>query len=405
MGIGKQHSDYRSFQYLRPGVDYRSFPMAVETDRVPPFSVPLSPEKEKRAEKLARESVMISLHDHLGTFPDPVSDTPAYIREGRMGTAFEGLAQSHWDCVFDNMMDGICQIESKRGWKWTEALHDLGMRLCDLAHQDFLIHATTVDDILRAHREGRIAWVASIEGAAPIENELDRIEILYGFGVRLLGITYSESNALGSGLKEVRDGGLTAFGKRAVERMNQVGMLIDCSHCGDQTTLDVVEASRKPIVLSHIGARALWNTSRMAPDDVLKACADKGGIIGIEAAPHTTLTAAHPRHNLDSYMEHFEYVKDLVGIDHVSFGPDTLYGDHVGLHHVYKVSLSIQESRRTAEGGPPPYDEVEYVEGVENPTEASHNIVRWLVAHDYSDEQVAKVVGGNSLRLLKEVWA
>jgi membrane dipeptidase len=206
-------------------------------------------------------------------------------------------------------------------------------------------------------------------------------------------------------LKEARDGGLTAFGKRAVERMNQVGMLIDCSHCGDQTTLDVVEASRKPIVLSHIGARSLWNTSRMAPDDVLKACADKGGIIGIEAAPHTTLTAAHPRHNLESYMEHFEYIKDLAGIDHVSFGPDTLYGDHVGLHHVYKVSLSIQESRKTSEGGPPPHEEVAYVEGVENPTEASDNIVRWLVAHEYSDEQIAKVVGGNSLRLLKEVWA
>jgi membrane dipeptidase len=404
MGIGKQHSGYRSFQYLRPGIDYRSFPIATETDRVPPFRVPLSAEQEKRAERLARESVMISLHDHLGTFPDPITDTPAYVREGRMATAFEGLAQSHWDCVFDNMMDGICQIESKRGWKWTEVLHDLGMRLCDIAHQDALFHATTVDDILRAHREGRIAWVASIEGAAPIENELDRIEILYGFGVRLLGVTYSESNSLGSGLKETRDGGLTAFGKRAVERMNQVGMLIDCSHCGDQTTLDVIEASRKPIVLSHIGARALWNTSRMAPDDVLKACGDKGGIIGIEAAPHTTLTAAHPRHNLESYMEHFEYVKDLVGIDHVSFGPDTLYGDHVGLHHVYKVSLSIQESRKTAEGGPPPYEEVEYVEGVENPTEASYNILRWLVAHDYTDEQIAKVVGGNSLRLLKDVW-
>jgi membrane dipeptidase len=405
MGVGKQDSGYRSFQYLRAGVDYRSFWTSPEVDRVAPFLVPLSPEKEKRAEKLARECVMISLHDHPGNFPDPVTDTPAYIREGRMGTAFEGLARSHWDCVFDNMMDGVCQIESKRGWKWTEVLHDLGMRLCDIAHQDGIFHATSVEHILRAHREGRIAWVAAIEGAAPIENELDRIEILYGFGVRLLGVTYSESNSLGSGLKEARDGGLTAFGKRAVERMNQVGMLIDCSHCGDQTTLDVIEASRKPIVLSHIGARALWNTSRMAPDDVLKACADKGGIIGIEAAPHTTLTAAHPRHNLESYMEHFEYVKDLVGIDHVSFGPDTLYGDHVGLHRVYKVSLSIQESRTTTEGGPPPHDEVEYVEGVENPTEASFNIVRWLVAHDYADDQIAKVVGGNSLRLLGEVWA
>ena len=105
-----------------------------------------------------------------------------------------------------------------------------------------------------------------------------------------LGITYSESNALGSGLKEKRDGGLTAFGRKAVARMNKVGMLIDCSHAGDQTTLDTIETSRKPIVLTHIGARALWPSNRLAPDEVLKACADKGGVIGIEAAPHTTIT-------------------------------------------------------------------------------------------------------------------
>jgi membrane dipeptidase len=401
--LGKRGSGYKSFQYLRAGVDYRAFPTAPEIDRVPPFVVRLTKDQEDRAERLARENVLISLHDHLGLFPEPVTDTPAYVREGRTGTAFEGLSRSHWDCIFDNLMDGICQFESKRGWKWTEVLHDLGMRLCDLAHQDFLVHARGVDDILRAHAEGRIAWVASIEGAAPIENELDRVEILYGFGVRLMGITYSESNSLGSGLKEAKDGGLTSFGKRVVERMNRVGMLVDCSHCGDQTTHDVIEASRKPIVLSHIGARALWNTNRMAPDDVLRACAGKGGIIGIEAAPHTTLTARSPRHNLESYMEHFEYVKDLVGIDHVAFGPDTLYGDHVGLHHVYKSALSIQESRERS-GGTPPYEEVPYVEGIENPTEASTNIVRWLVAHDYSDKDIAKAVGGNALRLLKEVW-
>lgn len=405
MGTGKTYSGYQSFQYLREGVDYRKFHLASERDRVAPFEVALTPAQADRARTLARETVMVSLHDHLGLFPDPVSDTPDLVREGRMATAFEGLSRSSWDCVFDNMMDGICQIESKRGWKWTEVLHDLGMRLCDLAHQDFLIHCRCVDDILTAHREGRIAWVASVEGAAPIENELDRVEILYGFGVRAMGITYSESNGLGSGLKEERDGGLTSFGRRVVERMNQVGMLIDCSHCGDETTRNVIEASRKPIVLSHIGARALWNTNRMAPDDVLKACADKGGVIGIEAAPHTTLTPTHPRHSIESYMEHFEYVKDLVGIDSVAFGPDTLYGDHVGLHHAYQSSLSIRDATRGSGGKSPSYEEVEYVEGVENPTEASHNIVRWLVKHDYTDEQIDKVLGANALRLLEDVWA
>ena len=106
-------------------------------------------------------------------------------------------------------------------------------------------------------------------------------------------------------------------------------------------------------------------------------------------------------------MEHFEYVKALVGIDHVSFGPDSVYGDHVGLHHVYAANLSIKESRSAAEQAPnpnPPFDEVEYVKGVENPTEASHNILRWLVREGYSDEDIGKVMGGNTLRVLREVW-
>ncbi len=150
-----------------------------------------------------------------------------------------------WDCVFDNMMDGTCHIVSQNGWKFEDVLVDLGHRLCDLHHQDFLIQCKSVADIHRAHREGRIAWVPVLEGAAPIENELDRIDVLYGLGVRMMGVTYSESNALGSGLKEDNDGGLTKFGKQAVRRMNQVGMLIDCSHAGPQTTLDTVKHSEK----------------------------------------------------------------------------------------------------------------------------------------------------------------
>ena len=394
---------YRSFGYLIPDEDYRPEDLVEDAELFPAHPVSLTPEEEARAERLARELVLVSLHEHLGSFPRDIHRTPDYVREGRVFTPFEALAQSDWDCVFDNLLDGICRIESRTGWKWNEVLHDLGMRLADIAHQDFLIHCKTVDDILRAHAEGRIAWVAAIEGAAPIENELDRVEVLHGFGVREMGITYSESNALGSGLKEANDGGLTTFGHQVVDRMNKVGMLIDTAHCGDQTTLDVIAASEKPVSITHIGARTLWNTRRMAPDDVLKACGDKGGIIGIEAAPHTTLTENHPRHNLESFMEHFEYVKDLVGVDHVGFGPDTVFGDHVGLHRVYASALSIKKA--STGSGAPAFDRVPYVAGIENPVEGSKNILRWLVKHRYSDEDIGKVMGGNALRVLREVWA
>ncbi len=405
-GASRKAPDYRSFDYLEPGIDYEAFELPDQLRRVEPYRVPLSDEEEERAERLADEHLMVSFHEHAGVFPEDIFLTPDYVRGGRMATAFEGLAASRWDAVFDNLLDGVCQIHSNSGWKWDDVLHDLGMRLCDRQHQDFDDPATTVDDIRGAAATDRVAWIASIEGAAMIENELDRIDLLYGFGVRALGVTYSEANALGSGLKEPGDGGLTAFGRKAVERMNRVGLLIDCSHAGDRTTLDTVEVSEAPVVLTHIGARSLWDSNRLAPDEVLEAIAASGGVIGIEAAPHTTLAPGHRRHDIESVMAHFEYVKDLVGIDHVAFGADTVYGDHVGLHHVYAAGLSIEDSKKSSSGGggTPEVEEVPYVKGLENPTEVSHNVVRWMVREGYSDEEIGKAVGGNVMRVLEEVW-
>ena len=137
----------------------------------------------------------------------------------------------------------------------------------------------------------------------------------------------------------------------------------------------------------------------MKPDEVLVRCAAKGGVIGIEAAPHTTLTAEHPRHSIESFMQHFEYCVDLIGIDHVAFGPDTLFGDHVALHHAFARQLSIKSAH-----GQQPFEEVEFVDGIENPAEEFPNIVRWLVKHKHSDEDIRKALGGNIMRVLKEVW-
>ena len=405
MATSRRTDEYRSFQYLHAGSDYQPYDLASELDRVPATVVELTDAETERANRLTSEILMISMHDHPNRFPDNISQTPRYIKDGHIATAYEGLAHSSWHCVFDNLLDGICTIESSSGWKWTEVLHDIGMRLCDIAHQDFVVPATSVADILGSRERGAIAWVASLEGAAPIENELDRLDILYGFGVRSIGVTYNEANQLGSGLRERNDAGLTNFGRRAIRRMNQLGMLVDCSHCGVQTTLDAIAASEMPIVLSHIGARALWNTNRMAPDDVLKACAEKGGVIGVEAAPHTTLTDQHSSRDIESVMAPFEYLVDLVGIDHVGFGADTTYGDHVGIHQLYSAEFTFEEMDTTPEADTPPnFEPVDYVRGLENPTESSHNIVRWLVKHEYGDDQIEKVMGANALRVLDEVW-
>jgi membrane dipeptidase len=253
--------------------------------------------------------------------------------------------------------------------------------------------------IEQAHRTGRVGVVFGLEAATPIGNELDRLDVLYGLGVRQIGIAYSEANALGSGLAEETDGGLTAFGRRAVRRMNQLGLAIDVSHSSDRTGLDVCRHSSAPVLITHAGARAVWPTWRMKPDELLRAVAGTGGVIGMSAAPHTTLSVPHPSHTIESVMDHFAYCAELVGIEHVAFGPDTLYGDHVALHRVFAHLLN----QRAAEGVPP-FERVEYVDGLENPTENFANICGWLVRHGYSDDEIRAVLGGNVMRALASVW-
>lgn len=397
----KAYDGYVSYSYLEPGSDYAAFELAPEIGRVPAYEgLDLTTEQRARADELLAENVVISLHDHPSVFPLHLErDLRGYIRGGREATGYAGLARSGMTAVFDNVMDGTCCISSEGGWKWQDVLHDLGMRMADLAHQDYLVKVERLKDIHEAHEQGRMGLVFGLEAATMIENEVDRLDILYGFGVRQIGIAYSEANGLGSGLKERHDGGLTYFGEKAVARMNKLGLAIDVSHSGDRTALDVINASSKPIFMTHCGSREVWDTNRMKPDAVIKAMAERGGVIGIEAAPHTTLSAAHPKHSLESVMDHFTHLVDVVGLEHVAFGPDTLFGDHVGLHDAFTSNLSIGQAHGSVQ-----YEKQEYVDGLENPAECFYNIVGWLVQHGYSDDEIRAVVGGNILRVLEEVW-
>lgn len=400
LGKAGAYRGYRSYQYLDAGRDYRVFELAAELDRVRSRAVATSAEEEARVQRILAEGPVISLHDHPSVMPADIDRLLEYRRHGRDFTGYLGLSRSGLDAIFDNLADGEGLITSLSGWKWDDTIVDLGMRLCDLAHQDYVRVIYRLEEFEQARRAGQLGLVLAIESAAPIENELDRLDILYGFGIRSVGVTYSEANQLGSGLSETSDAGLTAFGRRAVRRMNQLGILIDCSHAGDRTTLETIEASTAPVSISHAGARALWPTSRMKPDEVIRACAESGGVIGIEAAPHTTLTPEHRRHSVDSYMAHFEYCAELVGLEHVAFGPDTLFGDHVGLHRVMAEALGQEPS-----APPLPIERVEWVDGLESPAETFPNIVRWLVRHGYRDDQIQQVVGGNILRMLERAWS
>jgi len=167
-----QYKQYRSYAYLDAGVDYPDIPLAKQVGRVPAYAgLDLSPEQVSRTESLLRDNLVISLHDHPSVFPENLQrDMREYIRTGREATGFDGLARSGMTAVFDNVMDGTCCISSDGGWKWVDVLHDLGMRMSDLAHQDYLVKAESLRDIREAHAQDRMAIVFGLEAATKVEH-------------------------------------------------------------------------------------------------------------------------------------------------------------------------------------------------------------------------------------------
>lgn len=392
--------DYESFSYLERGVDFQAFELADPTARRSTYDAGLNEVEQARVKQLLTGNHVISFHDHPQLLTADPSETFGYLRSRRDFTAFTELRSSGLTALFDNLW-GIIGMGSSAGWKWDDQVTSLGMRLADLAHRDDVCVARSVHDLEDARHDGKLAFVMGTESAGAIENELDRLDVLYGFGIRQMGLVYADSNSLGSGQKEARDAGLSTFGRRAVERMNRLGILVDVSHASELTSRDAIDASSTPIAITHAGAKGVWPTPRMKSDETLKALAERGGVLGLEAAPHTTVSYEHRTHSIESVMDHFTYCVDLMGIDHVAFGPDNFYGDHVAFHGASNANLGVSAMTNA---GDLAYERVTHVDGLENPTESFHNIAAWLVKHGYSDEDVTKVLGGNILRLLRAVW-
>jgi membrane dipeptidase len=407
MGGKKVYDGYKAFSFLEPGFDYKEFRLTAHPG-VEPYYVPLSKGEEERFQGLMEKSILVDLHEHPVLWPEDMTEVTEMHRLGRQFTAYEALSTSHLDCVFDNMMDGMAYVTSYSGWKWTDVVHDIGIRLSDVAHQGMLTHCKTVRDIRNAHESDKIALVLALESASPIENELDRIDVLYGLGVRSMGICYSESNMLGGGMGESNQSqGLTDFGYDTVKRMNKLGLLVDVGHTTDRTALETIEASNAPIYNSHSGPSAIAY-GHTTDDEVLHALAENDGLIGVGGAGRGLRTERHPVGSIESYMECVEYCIELMGIDHVGCGPDTLYGAHQELYDVWFPLRMGHHDRPGSEAEKPfpvPEGVVDpgYVKGLENPNEYV-NIARWMILHGYSDEEIKKVVGHNALRLLDKVW-
>ncbi len=202
------------------------------------------------------------------------------------------------------------------------------------AFPDAALIVRSTDDIRAAKASGRVGIILSTQGLHAIGEELRNLWVLHKLDVRIGQLTYNERNALGCGCKEPNDTGLTRIGQKAVEQMNLEGMVIDLSHAGVQTALDAAKHSKQPVVASHVGVRELNPHPRNLPDNLIRAIADGGGVIGL--CPHSIFVEKQRglRPTVDDFIDHIQYIVELVGIDHVGIGTDNFQYEthftHVG---------------------------------------------------------------------------
>ncbi|MDR7542883.1 MAG: dipeptidase [Armatimonadota bacterium] len=231
-----------------------------------------------------------------------------------------------------------------------------------------IAHATTVEDIERLRRRDAIAAVLAIENGDALGGELAQLDEFYREGVRLLGLTWNSSNALGDGALGHRHGGLTDLGRAVLRRMEALGMVPDLSHLSEPSFWDALRATRGPVIASHANAAAIWRHPRNLTDAQLRAIASRGGVVGVSFAPGF-LGGATLAHVLD----HIDHMVRVMGIDHVALGSDYdgIPDVPVGLEDVSKLP----------------------------------NLTAGLLARGYRPEQVRKILGGNALRVFRQVWA
>ena len=351
--------------------------------------VELSAEEEARALDLHRRSIVFDLHMHAAVIPEDISQMDAWMKSLRYETGYEGIKKAGLTAY----IEGFGSMGHT--WHLGDATREIGLRWCDMDHNyDKIIRALRVEDVKRAKRENKTAVFIAIENAEPLGNDLDNLDMLYGLGLRAMGLAYNKRNLVGDGRTERTDCGLSDFGLRLVERMNDLGIIVDGAHAGVRTTLDAIEASKDPIIISHTGAQGLRPTVRMATDKELEALAAKGGLAGIHSGPNILSNAK--QQGVETMIDHVDYCVNLISIDHVAIGSDNFFGDKNAVH-----AYTIKEH---AADGVQKYlsFEAPYMEGIENPSEWV-NITRALLKRGYSDEDIQKLIGGNTLRLVEQV--
>ncbi|MDY6945520.1 MAG: membrane dipeptidase [Pseudomonadota bacterium] len=252
----------------------------------------------------------------------------------------------------------------------------------------------TAADLDRAKADRKVGVIMGLQNSEHFRKKED-VKAFYQLGQRCSQLTYNSQNLLGSGGTERVDGGLSDFGVEIVQAMNEVGMLVDVSHCGDRTTLDAIEVSPQPIAITHSNCRAIFDHPRLKTDEAIRKLAAKGGVMGITGV-RMFVRDQEPT-TIDHIVDHIDHVTKLVGIEHVGIGSDA---DLNGYDDMPPDQLKMLRGAYKASYG---FRDKIDIEGFDHPQKV-FDLSEALFRRGYSEANVIAVLGGNFRRLLGGTW-
>lgn len=358
----------------------------------------------ERAERLNDECVFVDVHNHMmfefairqALGEKDIFDTHYHtpLRKGGINVVATSVgANSPCTCnMTDNLEFGSFeQIDMLR----LEERRSKTFRICHNARE---IESTVT--------EGKIAMLLAFEGARALEGRSDEenlcmLRTFYRLGLRINCICGGGRTRFADGMGEARaEAGLTTFGVKLVEEMNRIGMLVDLTHMTDRSFFDVLEVSKKPVLVSHIGVKAVCDTPANLSDERIRAIGANGGVIGMEMVKTEIIKGSQEtgeRVTFDDVIRHIDHIASLIGTDHIGIGLD--YDNFELIHNIHRAMCPAPGSIEGFYTGIPKGD---HMLDDPNNLEEAYVITEYLINHGYSDVDICKILGGNMMRLFKD---
>ena len=265
-------------------------------------------------------------------------------------------------------------------------------------HADLVRQVYTTDDIRSAKRDGKLGVILGWQDSTGFDDFLFHVATFKELGLGIVQLTYNTANAVGSGCFESRDAGLTDFGHELVAEMNRVGLAIDLSHCGHETSRQAILASKKPVMYSHIAPNTFKKFERNKTDEELRFLADHDGYIGVSL--HPPFLHRGNDSTMEDYLELIEHTIGVAGEDHVGIGTDYLFGPPLDAALWVKLIRDKHHARKLTEVVMP---ELRYPAGLDG-MRGFRLIPQTMLDCGWKEPSVRKVMGENFLRFLEKAW-